>query len=570
MKMHLNLVAVLATLSLPTLLNAECITGNCFDGRGAYIYPSGAKYVGEFKNGFIDGMGTLYFSTGDVYVGEWTKQYREGKGKYTYKNGDVYRGTFKNNKFHGNGTMDYNNGDQYSGAWSESQPNGQGTYLFKSGEKYIGSFVQGKFDGNGTMYYKDGSKYIGEWKRNEKNGTGVFIKSNGSKISGDWANGNYIKEEPSFDERVSENNRSNNTNQTTSSTNTSEREVETSVDLSRDCNSMYCRDGVGTYIYADGSKFIGEMKYGFPEGKGKVYYANGDIYEGQWTNHAPNGPGVIYFANGKAYGGIWRNGKTVGEIKPARQPVKDEPVIVDYSDEVKIWAVVVGVGGYKHMPALKYTDDDAYHMYAFLKSVEGGSLKEEQVKVLVDEEATRMNVLNTVHDVLLRADDNDVIVFYFSGHGLQGSFLPVDYDGYNNRILHEEIRDLMMKSKAKQKVVFADACYSGSILAMKAPVEQTLDRYYDAFKGTNGGIALMMSSKGEEFSLEDGGLRSGIFSYYLIKGLKGAADADFNKIVTISELFAYVKRQVVNYTAGAQTPTLSGNFDDGMPVAVRR
>ncbi|MEZ4948937.1 MAG: hypothetical protein R2784_06040 [Saprospiraceae bacterium] len=103
---------------------------------------------------------------------------------------------------------------------------------------------------------------------------------------------------------------------------------------------------------------------------------------------------------------------------------------------------------------------------------------------------------------------------------MQGSFLPVDYDGYNNRILHEEIRDLMMKSKAKQKVVFADACYSGSILAMKAPVEQTLNRYYDAFKETNGGIALMMSSKGEEFSLEDGGLRSGIFSYYHNQGIE--------------------------------------------------
>ena len=47
------------------------------------------------------------------------------------------------------------------------------------------------------------------------------------------------------------------------------------------------------------------------------------------------------------------------------------------------------MASYKHMPALQYTDDDAYRMYAFLKSPEGGALKDEQIKILVDDAATK-------------------------------------------------------------------------------------------------------------------------------------------------------------------------------------
>ena len=85
-----------------------------------------------------------------------------------------------------------------------------------------------------------------------------------------------------------------------------------------------------------------------------------------------------------------------------------------------------------------------------------------------------------------------------------------------------------------------------------------------------GGTALLMSSKGEEYSLEDGGLRSGIFSHFLVKGLKGEADTSGDKIVSVRELFNFVYKQVRLYTGNVQTPTLTGQFDDNMPVAAVR
>ena len=79
-----------------------------------------------------------------------------------------------------------------------------------------------------------------------------------------------------------------------------------------------------------------------------------------------------------------------------------------------------------------------------------------------------------------------------------------------------------------------------------------------------------MSSKGEELSLEDNGLRQGVFSHYLLKGMKGGADANKDAIITVQELYDYVYRKVRDYTGNQQSPVLTGNFDKNMPVAIVR
>ena len=93
-----------------------------------------------------------------------------------------------------------------------------------------------------------------------------------------------------------------------------------------------------------------------------------------------------------------------------------------------------------------------------------------------------------------------------------------------------------------------------------------IQNFYNAFNTANGGTAIMTSSKQEEVSLEYGGLRQGVFSHFLIKGLKGYADANSDKLVTIDELYSYIYNQVRQYTANKQTPSITGDFDKNMPV----
>ncbi|MEO1513617.1 MAG: caspase family protein [Bacteroidota bacterium] len=536
---------------------AQCINGNCYSGKGTYVYPSGARYVGDFRNGKIHGEGILYFSNGNKYVGQWVNQYREGQGRLVFASGEVYEGAFRRSKFSGRGTMVFKDGEKYTGQWEDDIQHGQGTYYYSDGDRYEGTFKRGKLHGKGTMFYADGSRYVGQWKGNYKDGRGTYVKANGKRISGLWNAGKYLGKE-----NVSE-------------TPSSQTEVFSTQSSSpgnelRDCNSMYCKDGQGTYKYTDGSKWVGQFRNGKPEGQGTCYYSNGDKYIGSWKRHAPHGDGVMHFAAGRVLGANWNYGTPVRQIDVEQETVPTHTVSVDRDDKVKIWAVVVGVARYSHMPVLKFTDDDAYQIYAFLKSPAGGALKDDQIRVLVDEEATRKNILGTMRDVFLKADENDVVVLYFSGHGLPGAFLPVDFDGFNNRLKHEDIQAVLKQSKAKHKLCLADACHSGSLTAMRSTLADGLKDYYSAFENSEGGTALLLSSKGSEVSLEDHGLRQGIFSHFLMRGLKGEADFNGNSIVTIKELFDFVHRKVRAYTANAQTPKLSGEFDPAMPVALVR
>jgi hypothetical protein len=281
----------------------------------------------------------------------------------------------------------------------------------------------------------------------------------------------------------------------------------------------------------------------------------------------------MYYLSGRVYGAVWMNGGVVSELD-SHETVPSSPVKIDKNLGVKVWAVVVGVGKYSSMPSLKYTDDDAFRFYSHLKSPEGGALPDNQIEILVDEAATRENILRTMRQYFLRADENDVVLLYFSGHGLEGCFLPVDYDGYNNKLRHEEIRQIFKESKAKHKICIADACHSGTLnysgtLAAKGPAPVSVDRYYQAFEDSEGGIALLMSSQAGELSLEDQGLRQGVFTYYILQGMKGSADTNGDYIVTVTELYEFVHKKVLDYTAGMQSPALSGNYDENMPVSLR-
>jgi len=146
--------------------------------------------------------------------------------------------------------------------------------------------------------------------------------------------------------------------------------------------------------------------------------------------------------------GFWKEGKLVQTLEseianPISQPSLAGPGI-------KIWSVIIGVASYKDMPTLRFTDDDAYRIYAFLKSPEGGAVADEQIKLLIDEAATRQNILNAMREVFYKAGPNDFVLLYFSGHGLPGALLPIDYNGVDNKIFHQEINDMLKKSPAKK------------------------------------------------------------------------------------------------------------------------
>ncbi|WP_338762372.1 caspase family protein [Bernardetia sp. ABR2-2B] len=279
-----------------------------------------------------------------------------------------------------------------------------------------------------------------------------------------------------------------------------------------------------------------------------------------------NGTNEIRLEATTAQGTFFSNKATVTFSTPNRT----ENVLASMP---RVWAVVVGVASYTAMPTLRYSDDDAYQMYAFLKSPEGGALSDNQITLLVDENATKSQIINSLNQKFQAASENDLVIFYYAGHGLEGSFIPYDYNGTEStKLLHKDVQDIFTSCKAKNKLFIADACHSGSSSEnLRGNVKATMDKYYQALAKTSGGTALMMSSKAEETSLENKTIRQGVFSYYLIRGLKGEADFNADKIVSVRELFDYVQTQTRQYTNYRQNPELYGLFDPNMPIgAVRK
>jgi len=545
---------VLMSIFMTAGITAQCIEGNCKNGYGSYKFDDGSIYQGKFVKAKFQGYGKMKYSNGNIYEGDWRNDFRSGKGVLRYPNGDKYSGHFKDNVFWGKGIYWYNSGDQYDGSWVNNLAHGKGTYIFSDKEKYEGDFFKGNFEGVGAFYYSDGSLFIGNWQKNKRNGEGKLHYKDGRKIAGLWKDDQLVDEANGF---------TNSSSDVTTGNGGYETNSSIRKRFWKDCTNSYCHKETGQLTYQDGSIWQGEFLDGQPNGTGILTYAGGNKYEGQVANHAPNGEGVMYFENGQVIGGSWVDGYPVKKTqKYEKQRTESQTVAVDKDEEVKIWAVIVGVSSYAHMPSLKYTDDDAYQIYAFLKSPEGGALPNDQIRLLIDENATRQNILAGMNDVLLKADENDVVLMYYSGHGLPGMFLPIDFDGYSNNLSHAEVMDVFKNSRAKHKLCIADACHSGSLLASRSPFNQQLEEFYGEYDKTGGGTALIMSSKSEEVSLETSGLRQGIFSHYLIRGLNGEADSNKNKIVTVSELYSFISTGVKKYTRNAQQPSIAGNYDE--------
>jgi len=552
------LILMLILTGITTNSKAQCVAGNCRNGKGTYIFDSGGKYSGNFKNRRINGYGIFYFTNGNVYKGYWKNNYRHGKGKMLFATGDVYTGDFKANKFWGKGTYKFANGEMYKGEWRDGLAHGKGTYIFGNGEKYQGEFKYGKFNGFGTYFYNNGSRYSGYWKDNKREGKGKITSKDGQVVYGKWHEDILVSKDtpPSPTAIVKENKDKKITNKLPN------------------CNRTYCKSGKGIYTYKDGSRWEGEFKNGKPEGEGICYYASGKRYEGSWKNNRPQGNGIMYMQDGKIYGGFWDKGVLVKrqnndiEYVPTYTNATNKTVNPKKDAKVNVWAMIIGIGSYNHMQPLKYTDDDAYKVYAFLKSPEGGAVVDKQIQLLIDENASKENILKGLQFLVDNADDNDVIFIYYAGHGLNGAFVPYDYDGYNNLLMHKTMLGILDKSRAKHKLVVVDACHAGSMVAQRYPFKSMLEQYYKDFEKAHGGTALILSSKYDENSLEYTGMRQGVFSFYLIKGLGGDADYDKNGIVTVRELFDYVYLNVRKYTNNTQTPVLSGDFDPKMPVSV--
>lgn len=229
--------------------------------------------------------------------------------------------------------------------------------------------------------------------------------------------------------------------------------------------------------------------------------------------------------------------------------------IVALAARTETYVVCVGIGSYASpkVSNLSKTEKDAKAVAAFFKK---GT---DNVITITGKYATKERILKSLQSQFDRAQKGDKIVFYFSGHGYPGGFCPYDMHKIEDGLAYSEVINIMAKSKAKDKMIFADACNSGAI--RQSPTTS---------KPEPGNILLFLSSRGNEYSIESSLLSNGYFTNYLLYGLRGKADSNADRTITAKELYDYVSTGVTRLSKGKQHPVMWGTFLDDLVIVKYR
>ncbi len=244
------------------------------------------------------------------------------------------------------------------------------------------------------------------------------------------------------------------------------------------------------------------------------------------------------------------------------------------------YALLVGISKYaKPELSLQYADADASVFSNLIESPLGGGVPANNVLLLTDEKATTAAVRNGFQDFLKRrAGKNDTVVILIAGHGTvdgkDAYILTYDSDPQDLKstaLGMDEVQSLFedQLSKVGRVLLFVDVCKAGTIgtihnTTVASNVQQLGDVQGDLFG--------LLASRPREVSLEGPqfGGGHGVFSYYVIKGLEGAADANHDGVVDADELIKYVSDQVPMATANKQHPREFGNYDNTMRLSDTR
>ena len=126
-------------------------------------------------------------------------------------------------------------------------------------------------------------------------------------------------------------------------------------------------------------------------------------------------------------------------------------------------------------------------------------------------------------------------------------------------------------------VAFLDACYSGAAggrtFSSRRTRSGTIDELFLERLTRSKGRAIITASRPAEVSIELPELGHGIFTYYLVQGLKGAADLNRDGIISLQELYEYIEQQVTaksRAVGGNQHPVMKGELEGVLPIARTR
>jgi hypothetical protein len=220
-------------------------------------------------------------------------------------------------------------------------------------------------------------------------------------------------------------------------------------------------------------------------------------------------------------------------------------------------AFLVGSNGPDFQPKLKFAESDAEKIRACLASPICNFIVNEP-----KQHASRYEILADLDHFFGAADDEDTVVFYFSGHGAvpQGDLHLLFSFSEKARlpftsISINEIRDKLKFCRAQNKLVILDCCHAGAIYdqnGVKSAGEE-LD-FRDLNIESESHIAFVAGTRFER-AREDEKFGSGAFTHFIIDAIQSRpeqADIDRDGLISIQDLERWIPQQLDRENIGRQ------------------
>lgn len=256
---------------------------------------------------------------------------------------------------------------------------------------------------------------------------------------------------------------------------------------------------------------------------------------------------------------------------PCAAGPKSAGVVKPFGDK---WAVVIGIGDFAdpNVPQLKYSAKDAKDFYEYLIDPKLGKFQKDHVKLLVDVDATKVNIMDMLGDSFLphAAQPDDLVVIYLSTHG---SPAGADIRGVNYVIAHDTqlhklfatgidmkqlLRTIKERVHTNRILLILDTCYSGAGAGAgghKGLIRTNIDSTAAA-QGI--GSLVITSSSSDQRAWESDTLKNSYFTRYLIDSLKEAQEKPVE--MAFSSMKQRVQSAVLKDKGEMQTPVLAGAF----------
>ena len=234
-------------------------------------------------------------------------------------------------------------------------------------------------------------------------------------------------------------------------------------------------------------------------------------------------------------------------------------------------AVVFGVENYKNVSAVTFAKRDASYMKEYFEKTLG--IPADKIYYKIDDDVTKGEFDKVFSkdgwlDKRIKKEGKTNVFIYYAGHGApeikenKAYLIPYDGDpnyasqtGYALDVLYANLGNL----KARSVTLFLDACFTGANRESEILLAGARPMFMEVNPSAAGNITIFSAASGKEISSAWPEKRHGLFSYFLMKGMRGDGDANKDGQLTMDELGSYIQTNVsrqAGFLDREQTPQL--------------